>query len=237
MREPLLDPATSWGEGVAGRPEEGHNLGLTEAGSEYQANRRNAIRLIQTFPFRFRTRRHSNRKPRLSKGKARGTNQDKPGHPPSLGSRQTVDLELLGTGTKSFKRGFHFARARERARTIMCDCPEHLGRLTPEEIDAARTPAGGWTRAQLATWGVPWPPPRGWRTRLIHGADLIPLTADTGCAYCRDHGLVHDHQFSEGRYHYREANARLDLANERGCFMRDIPDADVAQRMEMEVER
>ncbi|MGO9354981.1 MAG: hypothetical protein ACLP3C_30650, partial [Mycobacterium sp.] len=29
---------------------------------------------------------------------------------------------------------------------------------TPDEIEAARTPAGGWTRAQLAVWGVPWPP-------------------------------------------------------------------------------
>jgi hypothetical protein len=30
----------------------------------------------------------------------------------------------------------------------------------------------------------------------------------------------------------REANARLDLATERGCFMTDIPDEDVRQRME-----
>ena len=37
---------------------------------------------------------------------------------------------------------------------------------TAEEIEAARTPAGGWTRATLAGWGVPWPPPKGWRKRL-----------------------------------------------------------------------
>ncbi|MFJ2191682.1 TnsA endonuclease N-terminal domain-containing protein [Kitasatospora sp. NPDC087861] len=37
---------------------------------------------------------------------------------------------------------------------------------TPEEIEAARTPAGGWKRAQLAAWGVPWPPPKGWKERL-----------------------------------------------------------------------
>ncbi|MER7766786.1 TnsA endonuclease N-terminal domain-containing protein [Kitasatospora sp. NPDC096140] len=37
---------------------------------------------------------------------------------------------------------------------------------TPEEIEAARTPAGGWRRDQLAAWGVPWPPPRGWKQRL-----------------------------------------------------------------------
>lgn len=39
--------------------------------------------------------------------------------------------------------------------------------MTPQEIDAARTPAGGWTREQLATWGVPWPPPKGWKDRLV----------------------------------------------------------------------
>jgi hypothetical protein len=39
--------------------------------------------------------------------------------------------------------------------------------MTPAQIDAARTPRGGWTRAQLAEWGVPWPPPKGWRQRLL----------------------------------------------------------------------
>jgi len=34
---------------------------------------------------------------------------------------------------------------------------------SPEDIEAAKTPHGGWTRAQLAQWGVPWPPPKGWR--------------------------------------------------------------------------
>jgi hypothetical protein len=41
---------------------------------------------------------------------------------------------------------------------------------TEEEIEAARTPAGGWTRAQLAEWGVPWPPPKGWKAALIRGS-------------------------------------------------------------------
>ena len=39
-------------------------------------------------------------------------------------------------------------------------------RLTHEEIEAARSPKGGWTKKQLAEWGVPWPPPKGWRRRL-----------------------------------------------------------------------
>ncbi|MFF2516575.1 hypothetical protein [Streptomyces sp. NPDC058086] len=37
---------------------------------------------------------------------------------------------------------------------------------SPEEIEAARTPAGGWKRDQLAAWGVSWPPPKGWKDEL-----------------------------------------------------------------------
>ena len=50
---------------------------------------------------------------------------------------------------------------------------------TEEEIDAKRTPAGGWTKAQLAEWGVPWPPPRGWRKQLISQARK-GMTLDNG---------------------------------------------------------
>ena len=42
-----------------------------------------------------------------------------------------------------------------------------MPKITREEIEAARTPAGGWTRRQLAQWGVPWPPPKGWKARLL----------------------------------------------------------------------
>jgi hypothetical protein len=38
---------------------------------------------------------------------------------------------------------------------------------TEAEIQEARTPCGGWTRETLAKWGVPWPPPRGWKKKLI----------------------------------------------------------------------
>ena len=44
-------------------------------------------------------------------------------------------------------------------------------RPTEAEIDAARTAAGGWTRQQLAEWGVPWPPPKGWRRNLAAPAE------------------------------------------------------------------
>ena len=38
--------------------------------------------------------------------------------------------------------------------------------ISPEEIFAARTAQGGWKKEQLAKWGVPWPPPKGWRKKL-----------------------------------------------------------------------
>jgi hypothetical protein len=37
---------------------------------------------------------------------------------------------------------------------------------SPEEVEAGRTAEGGWTRETLRRWGVPWPPPAGWRKRL-----------------------------------------------------------------------
>jgi hypothetical protein len=37
---------------------------------------------------------------------------------------------------------------------------------SPEEVEQARTPAGGWTKQQLARWGVARPPPKGWRSDL-----------------------------------------------------------------------
>lgn len=39
-------------------------------------------------------------------------------------------------------------------------------RPSPEEIEAARSPNGGYSRAQLAAWGVSWPPPKGWKDEL-----------------------------------------------------------------------
>jgi hypothetical protein len=38
---------------------------------------------------------------------------------------------------------------------------------TRKEIHAARSGRGGWTRAQLGVWGVPWPPPKGWIDTLV----------------------------------------------------------------------
>lgn len=40
--------------------------------------------------------------------------------------------------------------------------------ITNAEIEAAKTARGGWTAAQLAAWGVPWPPPGGWRYDIVN---------------------------------------------------------------------
>lgn len=39
--------------------------------------------------------------------------------------------------------------------------------ITQAEIEAAKTPKGGWKRETLAAWGVPWPPPGGWRKQIV----------------------------------------------------------------------
>jgi len=38
---------------------------------------------------------------------------------------------------------------------------------TNKEIELGMTNSGGFTKEQLATWGVPWPPPKGWKSDLI----------------------------------------------------------------------
>lgn len=46
-----------------------------------------------------------------------------------------------------------------------------LKRVTLEEINAARTPRGGWTRKQLEAWGLEWPVKSGWVRRLTGDDD------------------------------------------------------------------
>lgn len=58
--------------------------------------------------------------------------------------------------------------------------------MTRAEIDAARTPLGGWTKAQLAEWGVSWPPQKGWKAALI-------------AMHCKARRPVNDNGESAGR--------------------------------------
>ena len=38
--------------------------------------------------------------------------------------------------------------------------------VSKKQIELAKTPKGGWTKAQLEKWGVAWPPPKGWKKKL-----------------------------------------------------------------------
>jgi hypothetical protein len=53
---------------------------------------------------------------------------------------------------------------------------------TEQIITAARTANGGWTRAQLAEWGVPWPPPKRWKHELVSEDALNSATKLSGDA-------------------------------------------------------
>jgi hypothetical protein len=54
------------------------------------------------------------------------------------------------------------------------------------KIKNIRTPKGGFTKAGLASIGVPWPPPKGWKQRLLDKA------TDSKCShtwYMRELGI------------------------------------------------
>lgn len=40
-------------------------------------------------------------------------------------------------------------------------------KLTNEHFNQIKTPAGGFRRRPLEILGVPWPPQRGWKAKLI----------------------------------------------------------------------
>lgn len=40
-------------------------------------------------------------------------------------------------------------------------------RVTEADIQAKATPSGGWSRETLTEWGISWPPPKGWKERLL----------------------------------------------------------------------
>lgn len=44
--------------------------------------------------------------------------------------------------------------------------------ITLEQIEATKSKDGGYTKAGLATLGVPWPPPKGWKEALLAGETM-----------------------------------------------------------------
>ena len=55
----------------------------------------------------------------------------------------------------------------EMAQTLAATSPTPRVAMTRQIIDWARTPRGGYTKAQLALLGVPWPRPLGWRKAAL----------------------------------------------------------------------
>lgn len=75
---------------------------------------------------------------------------------------------------------FHFGE-RKRAAPAKKAKASPLDAITASisnaEIEAAKTSAGGWKRAKLTEWGVPWPPPKGWRQKLIDNHSKVAQPA------------------------------------------------------------
>lgn len=64
--------------------------------------------------------------------------------------------------------------------------------VTKEEIEAGKTPKGAWTRATLEGWGVPWPPPKGWRQAIMAGRSVEPPKPREPAPDSLEAGLLHD---------------------------------------------
>jgi hypothetical protein len=47
-------------------------------------------------------------------------------------------------------------------------------KLTEADLEAAKSPKGGWTAKTLAAWGVPWPAPHVCKKALLNG-EPIPI--------------------------------------------------------------
>ena len=60
-------------------------------------------------------------------------------------------------------------------------------------ILSRQTEHGGWTKSQLEEWGVPWPPPPGWRVNLIlYGIPYKPQSVDGGDEMSQDGRVRND---------------------------------------------
>ncbi|MFU0503608.1 hypothetical protein [Pseudaminobacter sp. NGMCC 1.201702] len=108
----------------------------------------------------------------------------------------TVDFEFM-TGRRLLeafeailavkpKRG----RARKLKPTIEVD--KIKGAASEAEIISAMTPKGGWKAATLAGWGIGWPPPQGWRRKLVENFEAMAASwlpqdqRQNGCTGCDD---------------------------------------------------
>src|SRR5262245_48154214 len=78
--------------------------------------------------------------------------------------------------------------------------------ISEGEVTAMQTANGGWTRDVLAGWGVPWPPPHGWKKNILKNgipySDVIEIFGSGNiieehkplfCQYC-DGKLFHEYR-------------------------------------------
>ena len=65
------------------------------------------------------------------------------------------------------QREAHRRRTRERLRRARLGDYGRRELVADLVIEAGKTPRHGWTSAQLARWGVAWPPAKGWRRELV----------------------------------------------------------------------
>lgn len=82
-------------------------------------------------------------------------------------------------------------------------------KLSPEDLEAGKSPKGGFTKAQLSRWGVKYPPLTGWQQALLEGRnpnkprkrpakiapsapinDLSPFPSDKELAEARKNGTI-----------------------------------------------
>lgn len=45
-------------------------------------------------------------------------------------------------------------------------------KLTAEQIEAGKSERGGWSKSTIESWGIAWPPPKGWKDALLAGEKI-----------------------------------------------------------------
>jgi hypothetical protein len=81
---------------------------------------------------------------------------------------------------------------------------------TNYEINAAKSPRGGFSKLQLACWGISWPPPQGWRDAVLaqagaadnDGDELDPTPDENEC------GPIYEHKESDNADWFGGIDAR-----------------------------
>lgn len=81
--------------------------------------------------------------------------------------------------------------------------------MKEEEVLRARTAKGGWTKAQLTQWGIPWPPPKGWKKKLVQ-TEVGRQSAETSVYQPYEET---NHQANQGKAHQVPGSGKDDQTN------------------------